>query len=339
MMAYLLAALLLTSAFAIGTVRVEGRSYPHNVTVDPNTLTISGVSAGGAMAIQFQFAYSSIVRGVGVIAGVPYRCAGGGLIGALACLLDHSSIVVGDLIQGALDASSKGLIDSPENLKNHTVVEFSGKYDVVVNPAVMQVVDDMYRHFGVKHLTSYFNYSADHAWITDSYGNACWYLGLPFINNCDLDFAGDVLRNTFADLGVTWNNTRGVQNLDNLYQFDQTEYGADPALNSLADHGYIYIPAFCTIPGNKCHMHVAFHGCIVDKSLFGDIFPKHSGYSEWAESNHIIVLYPQAISNFVPAYDPMACFDWWGYVTPDYAYKGGGQLGIIRLMIEGIGGF
>src|SRR5499427_8695710 len=37
--------------------------------------SISGISSGGFMAVQFATAWSSVIRGVGVIAGGPYWCA------------------------------------------------------------------------------------------------------------------------------------------------------------------------------------------------------------------------------------------------------------------------
>lgn len=37
--------------------------------------SISGISSGGFMAVQFATAWSSIIKGVGVIAGGPYSCA------------------------------------------------------------------------------------------------------------------------------------------------------------------------------------------------------------------------------------------------------------------------
>jgi poly(3-hydroxybutyrate) depolymerase len=43
--------------------------------IDINQTSVSGVSSGGAMAVQMHVAYSSIMRGVGVIAGVAYDCA------------------------------------------------------------------------------------------------------------------------------------------------------------------------------------------------------------------------------------------------------------------------
>jgi hypothetical protein len=41
------------------------------------------------------------------------------------------------------------------------------------------------------------NISAEHAWITDFYGNACDYLGPDFINNCNYDAAGAMLRHFY----------------------------------------------------------------------------------------------------------------------------------------------
>src|SRR5215813_15540276 len=43
--------------------------------IDIGQTSVSGVSSGGAMAVQMHVAHSSIMRGVGVIAGVAYGCA------------------------------------------------------------------------------------------------------------------------------------------------------------------------------------------------------------------------------------------------------------------------
>ena len=43
--------------------------------VDLQQTSVSGVSSGAGMAVQIHVAHSSIMRGVGVIAGVAYDCA------------------------------------------------------------------------------------------------------------------------------------------------------------------------------------------------------------------------------------------------------------------------
>jgi hypothetical protein len=54
---------------------------------DISESSVSGISSGAFMAVQFGVAWSSIIKGVGVIAGGPYYCAQGtaaeGLLGNL----------------------------------------------------------------------------------------------------------------------------------------------------------------------------------------------------------------------------------------------------------------
>lgn len=42
----------------------------------------------------------------------------------------------------------------------------------------------------------------------------------------------------------------------------------------------------------------------------GDVFVKNAGYLEVAESNDIILLFPQVVSTALS--NPNGCFDWWG---------------------------
>lgn len=42
---------------------------------DIKETSVSGLSSGGFMAVQFDVAYSSILKGAGIIAGGPYFCA------------------------------------------------------------------------------------------------------------------------------------------------------------------------------------------------------------------------------------------------------------------------
>ena len=45
--------------------------------VDIKETSVSGLSSGGFMAVQFQIAFSSTVKGAGIVAGGPYFCARG----------------------------------------------------------------------------------------------------------------------------------------------------------------------------------------------------------------------------------------------------------------------
>ena len=43
--------------------------------LDSRAITVSGISSGAFFAHQFHVAYSSLVKGVGMVAGGPYACA------------------------------------------------------------------------------------------------------------------------------------------------------------------------------------------------------------------------------------------------------------------------
>src|SRR3954467_11878831 len=44
-------------------------------TLEPGSVTVSGISSGAFFAHQFHVAYSSLVTGAGIVAGGPYGCA------------------------------------------------------------------------------------------------------------------------------------------------------------------------------------------------------------------------------------------------------------------------
>jgi hypothetical protein len=78
------------------------------------------------------------------------------------------------------------------------------------------------------------------------------------------------------------------------------------------------------IPKNeqKCKVHIALHGCKQTLDHIGVEFLTSTGYLEIAESNNIIVLFPQASMTVL---NPNGCWDWWGFSTPLYATRFGVQ--------------
>ena len=91
-------------------------------------------------------------------------------------------------------------------------------------------------------------------------------------------------------------------------------------------------------------MHVVFHGCLQNYDTIGDRFYTKAGYNRWADSNNFIVLYPQTIARFgwnwktfwTFSYisNPKACWDWWGYDSPDYYKKNGAQMSAVKKMLD-----
>ena len=57
-----------------------------------NQTTVSGMSSGGFMAVQMHTIYSSLFKGLGVIAGGPYGCNQGNF-GLDACTIYPENIV------------------------------------------------------------------------------------------------------------------------------------------------------------------------------------------------------------------------------------------------------
>jgi poly(3-hydroxybutyrate) depolymerase len=305
--------------------------------LNPYTFTISGISSGACMAVQFQYAWSTIVKGAAIIAAAPYLCAGGTVAGAEACLNTPEIEAPPVFYASAEYNAAANLIDPLENLKNQTIFLFSGTADTIVPQPNMDYVALMYTFAGAgDRMTKYFNYSAEHAWVTNKYGNDCGYLGDPYINNCGIDFGGQFLKQAFADLNVPFNDQIGVLNTSNFFSFDQTQFGADPNMNSMGREAYAYIPLACQSGKLQCHLHVNLHGCQQDFLTLGTQYLYQTELNEWAEANNIVILYPQAIANLL---NPMGCFDWWGYASETYAIKTGPQISLIRSMIQYFGGF
>lgn len=283
-------------------------------------LTTSGLSSGGFFSTQFQVAYSSIVTGAGVIAGGPYYCSNGSEITAItSCMTKPAEIDMSQIFFQTEQASSAGQIDDISNLKSSKIWIFSGTLDTVVHQGVVQNTLLFYQKYSNPlNITSIFNIPAEHSWVTNGFGGLCQYLGTPYINNCNVDASGDLLQSLLGPL-----NTRVFAVDQNLHVFKQSLYG-DIVLAGMLELGYIYIPENCLV--KNCRVHIAFHGCLQSAQLVGNIFVKWNGLNDWAESNNIIVIYPQIISSFV---NPQGCWDFWGYTGTNFAFKTGRQMQIV----------
>jgi poly(3-hydroxybutyrate) depolymerase len=62
---------------------------------------------------------------------------------------------------------------------------------------------------------------------------------------------------------------------------------------------------------------------------------REAGYNRWAESNGLIVLYPQAIKRYSPSvFNPRGCWDWWGYTGATYHTQAGPQIRAVKAMLD-----
>ena len=83
-------------------------------------------------------------------------------------------------------------------------------------------------------------------------------------------------------------------------------------------------------------MHVTFHGCLQDYATVGFDYINNAGFNEWADTNNIIILYPQTVATIFAPENPNGCWDWWGYNNNPSTYdtKSGVQMQVIYSMIQ-----
>ena len=296
------------------------------------------------MAFQFQVAYSSLVRGAGVIAGGPYFCAENRVDRALANCMEAppgapppaAEETLKTVEQLAL-ASRIGPID---DLRDDRVWLFSGGQDQTVAASVMDALAAFYGKIlppgAIRHVRLA---DAGHAMpsVADTRPNACATSAPPYINRCgDFDAAGQLLAHLSGPLRPSNSAADGE-----LVAFDQRPFIRGSASDaSLADDGYAFIPKACR-RGGGCRVHVAFHGCQQNAEKIGRRFVEGAGYNHWAANNRLVVLYPQTTRRYGLAFgsakwlmNPKACWDWWGYTGADYHTREAVQMRAVRAMIE-----
>lgn len=288
--------------------------------------TVSGVSSGGYMAVQMHVAYSSRVHGAAAIAAGPYYCARGSLWSA------WNECMTGAPAPSRSDADRferEKRIDPLANLPAARVWLFSGTQDRTVVPRVVEALAKQYALFGASPVLVA-DKAAGHAMVTEHAGAACSATGPPFINDCDYDAAGELLRHLLGPLLSPSSSSDGQ-----LVAFDQREFDEAHAAG-MAKSGFAYVPKTCF--GGKCRVHIAFHGCRQNADAVGERFVREAGYNRWADTNRLIVLYPQTAARYGWwAFNPRACWDWWGYTGPAYATKEAPQLRAVVAMVERLG--
>ncbi|WP_394844235.1 hypothetical protein LZC95_45180 [Pendulispora brunnea] len=304
------------------------------LNIDVMDTSVSGLSSGAYMAVQFHVAYSSILRGAGIFAGGPFYCAEGSLNTALTTCMTGSPAPPDPA--RAVDATKRfaaaGTIDDPANLARQRVFLFGGAGDTTVVPPVMDALESYYRAWNPAALRyEKRRPGTAHLMPTVAYGGDCSVTGEPWIGRCNYDGAGLALAQIYGSLEPPASLLSG-----RFVSLEQATYLANPAAHSVADTGYAYIPAACEA-GARCRVHVAFHGCKQYASgSVGDRFYKHAGYNEWADTNRIVVVYPQTIPT--SGTNPNGCWDWWGYDSPNYATRAAPQMAMVRRMIDALAG-
>jgi len=309
-------------------------SFGLGYRIAPQSLTVSGFQAGGFFAVQYHVVFSSNVSGAAVLCGGPYWCAkGNDTIAQTSCSTDPNSINIADLVTHTSREASKELIDPPSNLNNSKVWLYSGLNDTIIVQGVVQKLGQYYLNYIPKdNIEVVFDHLAEDAFPTLNYGNSpCTFLGPNYINKCQYDPAGALFKFLYGKL-----NNPTSPNVNSLKTVDQSNFVPPPQTledASFQDIAYLYVPTDCQNGTVQCKLHVVFHGCSQTLDTLNTTFVQNTGYNTWAESNNIIVLYPQVKAK---EHNPDGCFDYYGYSGSTYASREGIQIQTVRNMVNSL---
>ena len=343
-----------------------------------DAVTVSGLSSGAYMAGQFEVAYSASLSGAAVLAGGPYGCSRGSVSTAMfncscpaeqnfalevmhafggGCQVFNPDVYLlfsRNALAGNVEAHG---IDDTFHLKNHRVWLFSGGQDHVVDAQLVTAAQKFYESVGVPpaQIHREANSQAGHGFPSPQASLACNLTQTPFLTQCDLDAAGELLKWLYPGT-PDWQ--AGTVDDGAFKQFKQTPYDDRKVFSSLDSTGWVYVPKACEQAGANCRLHVAFHGCEQGQSFkapgqkkFGLQFVTEAGYNRWAEAGRIVVLYPQVKpsdpkgrdSTDPYRFNPKGCWDFWGYTekyaalnsgAPNFARQSAPQMKAVKAMID-----
>ncbi|MGW7382827.1 hypothetical protein [Streptomyces sp. NPDC054794] len=123
-----------------------------------------------------------------------------------------------------------------------------------------------------------------------------------------------------------------------LTEHDQDRYtpGGWAQWYSMGSESYLYTPSSCAA-GEACKLVVALHVRLSDNTFVGSRFARESHLNEYADTNHLVIVYPQTDIRLVRL-NPQGCWDWWGYTGSDYAQKSAPQIRTIMNEAHALGG-
>jgi hypothetical protein len=277
------------------------------------------------MAAQLHVAYSAtFAKGAGIVAGGPFYCAEGSIVNATGrCMASPAGIPTSSLVSTTRSWASQGSIDPVDNLQGSKVYLFSGTLDSTVKPGVMDALRTYYASFVPAANVAYKkDIAAEHAMVTDDYGSACSTKASPYINDCNFDLAGAMLAHFYGPLNARNNAALPA---GNFVEFNQSQFVSG---HGMAPTGWAYIPQAC-MAGEQCRVHVVLHGCQQNVTLVQQQYVRSTGYNRWADSNRLVMLYPQTSTQATNS-----CWDWWGYDSASYAKKAGPQMAAIKAMVD-----
>jgi poly(3-hydroxybutyrate) depolymerase len=311
--------------------------------------SISGLSSGAFMTVQLHLARSASFSGAGIIAGGPFRCAQtyrsrdvvaaddayieNALYICMSPLIAQTSPDPKKLARMTRETAAAGHIDDIANLADDRLYIFTGSRDEVVYSNVVAQTRQFYELLGVKpeNIAYRDDVPAGHSIITDNPEDSVLETNQPpYINNGGFMQSHEILGHIYPGLKPPAERLAGQ-----LVRFDQAEFlGTEARWASMSRFGYAYIPSRVVAGAVAApRVHIALHGCkqgynytdyvngradTANRPPYGNRYITTTGYNQIAESNDIIVLYPQAEgTDNGDIQNPDGCWDWWGYSSKD----------------------
>ena len=283
---------------SLGTIKERD-----GIHIAPDQISISGISSGGWLAVQYHIAHSSQIMGAGVVAGGPYHCAGAGSYTCLgsswlgqhdACEASYicsrtaaKTFTLGfyagppdfkDSVASAEQEARNGTIDPLAGLKRARVWIFTGGHE---NDTPH---DTLMPHDVVKGLADFYGALFALPEVNNSEEN------IDFVDSVPAEHAMPIAHDetgeagacgAFAEPFINDCNYPAAEKLlsfiypqrrqvseaswteDRLKAFTQPVDANDPSI-SMNAVGHIYVPHAC-MQGQTCPLHIALHGCEQDE--------------------------------------------------------------------------
>jgi poly(3-hydroxybutyrate) depolymerase len=296
-------------------------------------ITLSGLSSGAYMAGQYHLAFAEHVSGVAMLAAGPVYCAQNSLGLALEhCFNKATSTPDLTAINQYISAQqAAGKLANISTLQDDKVWIFHGSKDATVHPKLAPLLQQQYLQW----------LKPDNIALIDSlpFGHtfpttrtdlvACDQSEPPYLASCNYDAAGELLGFLLGNLAAKSTSSSGK-----LITLNQHAL-AVAARDTLAEQGFLYVPQSC-LNGETCRLHVSFHGCKQNAAAVGDAFVSGTGLNQYADSNNIVVLYPQTRASSINPFNPNACWDWWGYTGADFANRQGPQMQAVHQLVQAV---
>jgi hypothetical protein len=191
-------------------------------SIETTQTSVSGLSSGAFMAVQFHTAFSARIMGVGVVTGGPFDCAFAGYPGPIDPVSEVSATEAGiKRCMGAMPVPPDGLhslrkaqqfaalgrIDSVDHFARSRVYIFSGTDDRTVVSSVAAATNAYYRAAGVPESQIHYVHDipAGHGFVSPAANEDCGQTASPYVIRCAVggrayDQAGAILAQIYSHL-------------------------------------------------------------------------------------------------------------------------------------------